>query len=197
MYPTVQAWEEYPVGVPIVLLPPNIPPINSIFGLIKCLILAPLNCFFPPLSKNYHGKLMNVLCEFCAQHRITTSCTHTEEQRALLGTWTTVEISLALSCGYRIIEVFEAWHYPSRMKYSKPSNPGEVAGQSLFADFVFTFYALKTQASGPPSSDMTEGNIEEYCENFFKNTGKPLDPAAIVKNEVIRSTCKLILNSLW
>jgi len=196
MYPTVQAWEEFPIGVPEIYVPPNIPPINTLFGLINCMILPPAFSFLPPLAKNFHGKLMNVLCEYCAEHKITTGCTHTDRQRALVGTWTSVEISLALTCGYRMIEIYEVWHYKQRMKYKKPSKAGDAAEQGLFASFVFTFYALKTQASGLPS-DMTQEMISEYCDSFFENTGTTLDPSAITLNEVIRSTSKLILNSLW
>jgi len=195
-YPFCQAKFAYPIGAPIVYIAPNVPPIEKLFGLLYCTILPPENLHVPPLAANYHKKLLGVLCNQCALDKNEESCTHTPAQRAITNTWTTPEISLALLMGYKILAYHEAWHYPQKSQYVKPKFPGEITPQGLFAKFVFTFYKLKTEAEGF-KENMTPADREKFCNDFFTSTGVALDSAAISKNDVTRSTCKIILNSLW
>jgi hypothetical protein len=88
--------------------------------------------------------------------------------------------------------MYEAWHYREKLCYSKTTK-----SEGLFADFVFNFYKFKQQASGFPRENMDPTEIEEYCQEFFNHTGVQLDKDAIEFSPVARSTCKIILNSLW
>ncbi|CAB3989903.1 DNA polymerase, partial [Paramuricea clavata] len=108
--------------------------IDKIFGLIKCKILAPLCMLFPVLPLRLE-KLMFALCTACAREQCT-KCTHNDEQRALYGTWTSVEIHRALEHGYKILIIYEVYHYPHSAK--------------IFDLYVDTFMKLKQESSGLP-----------------------------------------------
>ncbi|KAG8138993.1 hypothetical protein E2320_001766, partial [Naja naja] len=45
-----------------------------------------------------------------------TECHHNDEERALTGTWCTVELSVAVEKGYRIAEIYEVWHFERKTK---------------------------------------------------------------------------------
>ena len=49
-------------------------------------------------------------------------CTHLlEEDRSLTGTWVTIELFEALDRGYKLLEVYEVWHFPETAQYDKAS----------------------------------------------------------------------------
>jgi len=82
------------------------------YGLIKCKIVAPKKLYHPvtPIKK---GKLIFTLCAKCFDEK-SNSCTHIDEERALLGTWTTDEISNAFEKGYLIMKIYEDWHFQEK-----------------------------------------------------------------------------------
>ena len=49
-------------------------------------------------------------CQICYNHR-NSECTHTDEERAITGFWTTVELKKALEKGYQIMHIYEVWHF--------------------------------------------------------------------------------------
>jgi phosphopantothenoylcysteine synthetase/decarboxylase len=69
------------------------------------------------------------------------SCTHNDEERALLGTWTTDEVFKALEKEYFIMEIYEVWHYKEK-------------SANLFKDYVKDFIKIKSETS--------------HCKNDFK-----------------------------
>jgi hypothetical protein len=77
----------------------------------------------------------------------------------LYGTWTSVEIHKALEHGYKILVIYEVYHYPNSKK--------------IFDSYVDTFMKLKQESSGVPKNCLKENGdvddaklrdyIEEYC----------------------------------
>jgi len=82
----VQYFDYYPVGYPEKIYEPKKCEENW-YGLIKCKIVAPKKLYHPvlPIKKD---KLIFSLCTKCFDDN--------DEERALLGTWTTDEASKAL-----------------------------------------------------------------------------------------------------
>lgn len=52
----------------------------------------------------------------CAKEENHENCTHTEEERLIKGTFTSVEIAEGLRQGFRLGKIFEAWHWEQRSK---------------------------------------------------------------------------------
>jgi hypothetical protein len=110
-YPTVQNFDYYPVGHPEKIYNPEKYNENW-YGLIKCKTVAPKKLYHPvlPIKKD---KLIFTLCAKCFDEKCN-SCTHNDEVRVLLGTWTTDEVSKALEKGYFIMEIYEVWHFKEK-----------------------------------------------------------------------------------
>ena len=104
LYPTAQYFDNYPVGHPKKIYKPEKYD-EDWYGLIKCKILASQKLYHPVLPIK-REKLIFTLCTKCFDEKCD-SCTHNDEERALLGTWTTDEVSKALEKGYIIIEIYE------------------------------------------------------------------------------------------
>jgi len=92
-------------------------------------------------------QLLFPLCRTCSKElNQTTDCTHNDEERAWIGTYVTEEVKVALEMGYKIVDVYEIWHYPTTSLYvDKDPKTG------LFTEYVNTFLKLKQQASSWPS----------------------------------------------
>ncbi len=145
----------------------------------------PRKLLFPALPFRCHGKLMFALCRTCAHdENQTTSCTHTDEERALSGTWVTIEVLKAIEKRYVVAKIYELWHFPDR-------------SDTLFRDYVKTFLRLKQHASGYPSDVVTDEDKENYIREYYEKEGIQLNPEKIGHNPAQRSISKLILNSLW
>ena len=77
--------------------------LENVFGLIKS-------------NFALSNKKINLsLCRSCAEN-LEDFCTHDDEGRALYGTWTSIEIHKAIEHGYKIITVYEIYHYENRKK---------------------------------------------------------------------------------
>ncbi|XP_068757169.1 uncharacterized protein [Montipora capricornis] len=88
---------------------PGITDLSQYFGLALCKIVPPKNLFHPFLPYRCGGKLTFRLCRTCVEQDIDTllhekslSCDHTEDERALTGTWCTPELEKAVEMGYVI-----------------------------------------------------------------------------------------------
>ena len=110
------------------------------------------------------------------------NCNHNEAQRALVGTWPSIEIFAALDRGYRILDVFEIWHFEEESHYSNRD-------KTLFGGYVDVVIKLKTESSGL-RDDCT--NPDEFIDKFYKAEGVRLD--MLKKNKGMRALCKSILN---
>ena len=54
---------------------------------------------------------MFVLCRICDEEGTQENCHHTDEERALTGTWVTMEIEKAQELGYEVLEKYAAFKY--------------------------------------------------------------------------------------
>ncbi|XP_065352587.1 uncharacterized protein LOC135947637 [Cloeon dipterum] len=189
LYPSVQKYCRYVMGHPTVITD-NFPPFEDLCGFVHCKVVAPQALYHPVLPQKINGKLLFHLCSRCATEKSQTFCTHNEEERAFCGSWTTFELQLALKFRYKIVQMFEVWHYDQTTRLGED-------GQGLFVSFVDTFLQRKQEASGWPSEQMTEEDKTEFLESYRLNENVTLDPNNIGRNEVVRTVAKLCLNSLW
>ncbi|CAB3985445.1 DNA polymerase, partial [Paramuricea clavata] len=161
--------------------------VSQIFGLIKCKILAPFTMLFPVLPIRLE-KLTFALCTTCARNQCD-ECTHDDEQRALYGTWTSVEVHAALKHGYKILAIYEVYHYPHSAK--------------IFDLYVDTFMKLKQESSGMPRQCIKDdGSIDDvklqaYIQEYADHEQIYLDASKIGHNPGQRTVMKALLNSLW
>ncbi|XP_042908649.2 uncharacterized protein [Parasteatoda tepidariorum] len=183
LYPYVNKYCAYPVGHPEIILE-NFESIEKYFGLIYCKILPPRSLFHPVLPFKSNGKLVFGLCLICITTRNQSVCDHTEDERCLEGTWTTLEISKALECGYELKEIFEIYNFKEQ-------------STDLFRSYIDTFLKIKQEASGWPAGCENEEEKLQYIEDYFTREGIQLDFSKIGLNPGQRSLSKLMLNSLW
>ena len=187
LYPTVQYFKTYPVGHPTKILNP-ISYDSKWFGFIKCKIDPPRNLYHPVLPvRTMCGKsekLLFPLCRTCAEQQQQTQCKHTEEERAITGTWCTNEIKKAIEKGYRITKIYEVWHF-------------EKTADTLFRDYVKEFMRIKMENSKPPvvGEDCTYKSIDDFKRIVKERLD--IDLGKIEFNAGTRQIAKLCLNSLW
>ena len=129
--------------------------ISTYFGLIKCTVLPPRGLFHPVLPYRTQGKLMFPLCKTCADTCDQTTCTHSDKERAIQGTWCSVELDKALEKGYRILQLHEVWRFPE-------------TSDKLFKDYIDTFLKIKQEASGYPKDCVTEEQKQQYVDGYLE-----------------------------
>ena len=183
LYPWCNKMTRTVVGHPRIITE-NFDDVSTYFGLLKCTVLPPRGLFHPVLPYRTQGKLMFPLCKACADTCNQTPCTHTDSERAMQGTWCSVELEKALEKGYQILKLHEVWHFPER-------------SDELFADYINTFLKIKQEASGYPKGVTTEEQKQRYIEEYFEREGIHLDPDKIEYNPGLRALAKLMLNSFW
>jgi hypothetical protein len=194
-YPFVNAMKSYPMGYPSVLLKHQLPQSNSewlnrnYLGLVQCSIVAPSFLCHPVLPVKIKGRLHFPLCSSCVSSSSDSRvgslfCTHSDDERSLSGTWTTIEVDKALSLGYRLIEVREVWHFAEQ-------------SDKLFKGFIMELYRLKLEASGFPSDVQTGEQKRSYAEDIEENEGVQLNLSNVNFNAGRRQMAKILLNSFW
>ncbi|XP_046399322.1 uncharacterized protein LOC124165837 [Ischnura elegans] len=191
LYPYVNKYKQYPEGHPKIYVGEECPPIEEIEGLIKCTILPPTSLYHPVLPVRVNKKLMFPLCMKCATEEIQGVCSHSERDRAITGTWVSAEVKMALSMGYNILEIHEAWHY-SVNSYDPVKKDG-----GLFTEYINCFLKMKQEASGWPSWCDTEEKKTQYLKTFKEKENIELNRENVKENTGMRSLAKLMLNSFW
>jgi len=79
----------------------------------------------------------------CALTSSTGEGVHTvDEERALTFTWVLDEGRLAVNKGYKLFEIYGVYDYHVA-QYNPESGEG-----GLFVDYIYTFWSLKSVASG-------------------------------------------------
>ena len=190
LYPAVQKYDKFPIGHPEIITD-NFDDIKNYFGLIKCKILPPKSLYLPVLPLKINGKLIFTLCATCAEV-YQQECNHCDEERALIGSWVSLEVEAALHEGYKIIVIYEIWHYPQYDQYNHDTKSG-----GLFTDYVNMFLKYKQEASGYPEHVVTDKDKDNYIKEYFEKEGISLEKNNIKYNSGMRSVMKLILNSFW
>ena len=189
LYPYVQKTCKYPIRHPIQITD-NFESIENYFGVAKIKILPPRKLYLPVLPVK-HQKLVFSLCRICPIEN-KNICDHTDEERCITGTWCTPEILCAVKEGYKIIKIYEVWHFPETSQYDKETKSG-----GIFSKYINLFLKGKQESSGYPSSVVTEQDKLDYQKNYFENEGILLDLDRIEKNPGKRFVFKLALNSMW
>jgi hypothetical protein len=115
-----------------------------------------------PIKKD---KLIFTLCTKCFDEKCN-SCTHNDEERALLGTWTTDEVFKAVEKGYLIREIYEVWHFKEKINI-------------LFKEYVKDFMKMKLETS-PCENDFE--TIQDYTTAIKSCLDKDLDPENVAPN---------------
>jgi hypothetical protein len=80
---------------------------------------------------------MFTLCSACADTINQGNCTHTDEERCIVGTWVVDEVRKAIWMGYILMNVFEFREYEITC-FDRGTNSG-----GLFAEYVNMFLNLK------------------------------------------------------
>ena len=200
LYPYICKTGEFPIGHPKIYIGEECREIagasntevKNLSGLVKCEILPPRKLYFPVLPVRMHGKLLFPLCRKCCEQSNERDCDHENEQdRSFVGTWVSCELQVAVAQGYRVLRIFEIWQYQTT-KYDPNSGQG-----GIFAGYIDEFFAPKTEASGYPSSCVSEEEKEAYVKEMETKEGIKLDKANIESNPGKRSVAKLLLNTLW
>ena len=194
LYPWVNKHCSYPIGHPSIITNPRNQDINDYFGLATVDILPPTGLFHPVLPVRSANKLTFPLCSTCVKIEQmkpmlsrSSSCSHTPEERTLRGTWTTPEIQKAVQKGYKVVKIYEVWHFAPNQRR-----------EGLFAQYVNSFLKLKQQADGWPA-DVGEDpeKRQDYIANYLRHENIQLDPENVEKNPGKRTLAKLMMNSFW
>ena len=122
-------------------------------------------------------------------------CTCSDDDRAMVGSWITPELNKALDLGYRILQIFEVYHYDVSTENSVDLFTGE--NVNLFKEYVDLFLKVKTENSDFPQGCETYSQKLEYVENFFCVEGIHLDINNIEFNSAKRNVAKILLNSIY
>jgi len=101
------------------------------------------------------------------------------------------EVRMAVSKGYRILEIHEVYEYEVT-QYDAATGEG-----GLFVEYIDTFLKLKAEVSGYPSWVRTPADEDRYVEKFRQSEGILLDEDKIGNNASKRALAKLCLNSMW
>lgn len=104
----------------------------------------------------------------------------------------TDEVKEALSARYKIMNVYEVWHFSEISQYDPSTKEGGV-----FTQYVNTFLKVKQEASGWPDWCVDESDKQNYIQHYYEREGILLDYDKIAENPGLRSLSKLMLNSFW
>jgi len=182
-YPSVCAYKELPVGIPIHVVGKDIDisrlttPNRELmyFGFMRVKIKPPKDDrigFLP--YRNANGRLEFPL-------------------KTMTGSWGTEELRLAVSCGYEILEVYELYHWDTTQRSDK-----------LFRGYIGFFLRMKMESEGwkklGASSDSPD---EEEKDRLVQKLYKECEQLVYIRKEhvevnpVNRAIGKMYLNSLW
>ena len=189
LYPYVCKYGMFPLGHAEVYWGDDIP--DKVHGLLKCKVLPPSSLYHPVLPCKINGKLMFPLCYTCALNTVQVPCTHSDEERAFVGTWVTLEIEKAVEKGYKIVDKYSAWHFPNTTQYNPETGTGGIWGE-----YTNMWLKLKQEADGYPSWCHTEADRQQYVADYYDHEKIKLDPSKIERNEGLRSLAKVCYASL-
>ena len=156
-------------------------------GLIFLTIDAPENLLFPfLLYRTKDERSVASLCSTCAEQQVLSECNHTGMDRYITGTYTSLEINYALKLGYKIIHIYEIWHW------------GKEA--PIFRRFMQLLIRKKVMYSGFPAIIKSYDQKQNYCQSINANLLLPkelyLRPVDIEEDKKKRQYYKLLSCSL-
>ena len=113
-------------------------------------------------------------CQNCYNER-NADCVHKDSERTITGLWTTTEIEKALEKGYKIVRIYDVWHF-------------EQSSTDLWKGYIRKFLKINLETSKFTCSE------EEYRQKARK-FGIKLEE--LQENPGLRFIVKICLNSLW
>lgn len=119
-------------------------------------------------------------------------CACSDANRALTGTYCTPELLKAVEKGYKILKIYEVYHWSESTQYDSVTKTG-----GLFAPYMNKFLKIKQEASERPDWIKTKDDHAQYIEMYEQREGIRLDPDNIEHNPGLRSLAKLLLNNFW
>ena len=195
-YPFVMYTKKFPTGFPEKIENPKISDFHSYFGIAKIKILPPKRLNLPVLPyRRKDGRIFFPLCVLCVENSVNDYCNHTNEDRVMVGTYTTPEISLAISKGYTLKKIYEVWHWDTTVVHDKKNNQN-----GLFNEYIDKFLKTKIENTGWEKLLGSEKNSAEARKNFietlYEKHGILIDEKS-VRSTPLRLLAKLCLNSLF
>ncbi|XP_068734550.1 uncharacterized protein [Montipora capricornis] len=153
--------------------------------------LYPWGLYHPVLPYRSHDKLTFPLCCTCVEENIskplldkTSACHHKDDQLALVGTWCTPELEVAIQEGYTITYIHEVWHSEKRRR-------------ELFRSYMDTCLKIKEEASGWPEVCTTPALKQAHIDDYNAQERIHLVASKIKKNPGLRALAKMMLNLMW
>ena len=116
-------------------------------------------------------------------HQRSATCSHSEDERCLTGTWCSPELQKAVELGYEVKKIYKVWHFNDRC-------------EGLFKDYVDTWLKIKQEASGWPAWCVDEEKKQRYIQDYYESEGILLDYNNIAHNSGLRSLAKMMLNNM-
>ena len=181
----------YAVGHPEFIDQPSHVDISQDFGFVKCKILPLYKLYHPVLPHRQGHKLTFPLCLACVEKEQTKpmlgsscTCSHTVEERALIGTWCSPELEKAVGKGYQVLDIYEMWHFTEK-------------SDQLFKSYINTFLKIKQETSDWPRGCNTDEERQAYIADYWQHEGIRLDPDKIKDNPGLRKVAKLDPNNFW
>lgn len=181
MYPYVCAHKMLPIGVPTIIfgsdcrleyLDRSHP--NAYFGYVRCRVIPHQGCVLGLLPLRDEGKLQFDL------HPKT-------------GVWFTEELYLAMERGYRVVEIYEVFHFDANER-----------SDTLFRGYMSFFLRMKQESEGWKKAGAASENpsVEEQqqiIQRLYEENGciGRMRADRVAKNPVKRAVAKLNLNCLW
>lgn len=108
-------------------------------------------------------------------------CTHSDDERAFTGVYTTPELDYAVNTqGAKVLNIYEVWHYRQR-------------STEIFADYIKACLTWKIQSSPVPDGV----DVHDYLAKWKEREGIDLKPEDLHESPCRRLTAKTLLNSLW
>ena len=161
-------------------------------SIVKCKVLPPRQLYAPFLGYKATSILSGTyevlygLCRACMNVRNLKECTHTNNEREIIGTWTSVELHYAISIGYEITKIIDVWEYNEKTNL-------------LFTDFITPFMITKILSKKDGIvENMKFTNKGEIIVNYVKDVcGKELKVSEFDNKPAERVISKLMMNSFY
>jgi len=143
LYPYICKYGKFRVGHTKVYLCAHCPPdCLDREAIMKCKVLPSTKLYHQVLSCKSNLKLMFPLCSACADTMKQGNCSHTDEERCIVGTWVVDGVGKAMQIGYILMNVFEFCEYEITC-FDRGTN-----SVGIFAEYVNMFLKLKQESSG-------------------------------------------------
>jgi hypothetical protein len=158
---------------------------KEIFGVMLLQILPPVGLLKPFLPyRSKENKVYLTLCGSCVESQ-QKRCSHSENNRALIGSYFISEIIFALKLGYKILNIYEIYAYFEASNFLKP--------------FVEILDFMKLTNSNL-LRDRCKTELKDFCSDITKNCNFSdciLTPNSIKFNPRKRALYKLMANSFF